>query len=125
MPRSCSVCDHEALAEINRALAASEPLRNIASRWAVSKMDLIRHRNYHLPVSAIMGQVGEGVTHRNDLLDQIRDLQARTESTLDRAAEAEELSVALRRIREARRNMKLLGNLLREWTDASRRRRRS
>ena len=125
MPRSCSVCDHEALAEINRALAASEPLRNIASRWAVSKMDLIRHRNYHLPVSAIMGQEGEKVTHSNDLLDQIRDLQERTESTLDRAAEAEELSVALRGIREARRNMKLLGNLLREWTDASRRRRRS
>jgi len=122
MPRSCSVCDHEALAEINRALAASEPLRNIASRWAVSKMDLIRHRNYHLPVSAIMGQEGEKVTHSNDLLDQIRDLQARTQSILDRAGEAEELSVALRGIREARRNMKLLGNLLRQRTDASRRR---
>src|SRR5215210_4030063 len=125
MPRSCSVCDHEALAEINRALAASEPLRNIASRWAVSKMDLIRHRNYHLRVSAIMGQEGEGVSHSNDLLDQIRDLQERTQSTLDRAAEAEELSVALRGISEARHNMKLLANLLRERTDASRRRRRS
>jgi hypothetical protein len=125
MPRSCSVCDHEALAEINRALAASEPLRNIASRWAVSKMDLIRHRNYHLSVSAIMSQEGEGVSHSNDLLDQIRDLQERTQSTLDRAAEAEELSVALRGIREARHSMKLLGNLLRERTDASRRRRRS
>ena len=125
MPRSCSVCDHEALAEINRALAASEPLRNIASRWAVSKMDLIRHRNYHLRVSAIMGQEGEKVTHSNDLLDQIRDLQARTQSILDRAGEAEELSVALRGIREARHNMKLLANLLRERTDASRRRRRS
>ena len=125
MPRSCSVCDHEALAEINRALAASEPLRNIASRWSVSKMDLIRHRNYHLPVSAIMGQEGEGVSHSNDLLDQIRDLQERTQSTLDRAAEAEELGVALRGIREARHNMKLLANLLRERTDASRRRRRS
>lgn len=125
MPRSCSVCDHEALAEINRALAASEPLRNIASRWAVSKMDLIRHRNYHLRVSALMGQEGEGVSHSNDLLDQIRDLQERTQSTLDRAAEAEELGVALRGIREARHNMKLLANLLRERTDASRRRRRS
>ena len=124
MPRRCSVCDHEALAEINRALAASEPLRNIASRWSVSKMDLIRHRNYHLPVSAIMGQEGEEVTHSDDLLDQIRDLQERTQSTLDRAAEAEELSVALRGIKEARRNMKLLGNLLRERTDGSRRRRR-
>ena len=125
MPRRCSVCDHEALAEINFALAASEPIRNIASRWSVSKMDLIRHRNYHLPVSAIMGQEGEKVSRSNDLLDQIRDLQERTQSTLDRAAEAEELSVALRGIREARRNMKLLGNLLRKPTDASRRRRRS
>jgi hypothetical protein len=72
-----------------------------------------------------MGQEGEEVTHSDDLLDQIRDLQERTQSTLDRAAEAEELSVALRGIREARRNMKLLANLLRERTDASRRRRRS
>src|SRR5437764_13012627 len=95
MALSVAVCDHEALAEINLALAGHEPLRNIADRWSIRKMDLIRHRNSHLPVSAIMAQEAEEVTHSNDLLDQIRDLQQRTQSTLDRAQEAEELSVAL------------------------------
>ena len=124
MARKCSVCEHDDLAEINSELASGEPLRTIADRWSVSKTELMRHRNQHLPVSAIIAQEAEEVTHSNDLLDQIRDLQERTQATLDRAQEAEELGVAVRGIREARHNMKLLAELLRKPTHAYRRKRR-
>ena len=59
MARECSICDHDDLAEINSALAANEPLRTIADRWSVSKTDLMRHRNQHLPVSAIEAKEAE------------------------------------------------------------------
>src|ERR687886_1854206 len=98
MPRRCSVCEHKDVAEINSALALGEPLRNIADRWSVSKTDLMRHRNQHLPVSVIMAEEAEEGTHSDDLLDEIRDLRERTQAILERAQEAEELSVALQAI---------------------------
>ena len=114
MPRRCSVCEHDDLAEINSALASNEPLRTISDRWSVSKTALIRHRNLHLPVSAIMAEEAEEVTYDDDPLSRIRDLQERTLATLDEAEEAEELSDALRAIREARSNLELLAKLLDE-----------
>jgi len=56
----------------------------------------------------------EEVTHGGHLLDDIRDLQQRTEGTLERAQEAKELSVALQAISEARDNLELLAKLLDE-----------
>ncbi len=114
MPRRCSVCEHDDLAEINSALASNEPLRTISDRWSVSKTALIRHRNLHLPVSQIKAKEAEEVTRAEDLLDQVRDLQERTLATLDEAEEAEELSDALRAIREARSDLELLAKLLDE-----------
>jgi hypothetical protein len=63
MLRKCSVCDHDDLAEIDSALASNEPLRAIAHRWSVTKMELIRHRNQHLPVSAMKAQEAGEVAH--------------------------------------------------------------
>ena len=119
MARRCSVCDHEDLAEINSALAANEPLRTIADRWSVSKTDLMRHRNQHLPVSAVMSEQAEEITRPNDLLDQICDLQEHTQAILERATETGELNVALQAISEAKDNMELLAKLLDESDECS------
>jgi hypothetical protein len=61
-----------------------------------------------------MAQEAEEVTHSDDLLDEMRHLQERTQGTLERAQEAEELSVALQAIGEARDNLELLAELLDE-----------
>lgn len=114
MARKCSVCEHQDVTEINSELASNEPLRNIAERWSVSKTELMRHRNQHLPVSAIVAQEAEEVTPGTDLLDEIRDLQVRIQAILERAEDAEELSVALQAIREAGDNVELLAELLEE-----------
>ena len=124
MPRRCSVCEHKDVAEINSALALGEPLRFIAYRWSVSKTDLMRHRNQHLPVSVIMAKETQEIDQASDLLDQIRDLQERTQAILERAEEAQELSIAVGGIREARRNLQLLAKLLRNPTNTYRRKRR-
>src|SRR5215211_5061011 len=115
MPRSCPICDHEDLDEINAALASNERIRTIAERWSVRKTALMRHRNEHLPYSAIEAKEAEAKEAEakeaeedapgDDLLDQVRDLQERALATLEEAEEAEELNAALRAIREVKSDL--------------------
>jgi len=115
VPRSCPVCEHEDLKEINAALASNERIRTIADRWSVSKIALMRHRNEHLPVSAIEeAKEAEEDVHADELLDQVRDLQEHTLAILGEAEEAEELSFALQAITEAKENLERLAKLLNE-----------
>ena len=123
MPRSCPICDHEDLDEINAALASNERIRTIAERWSVRKTALMRHRNEHLPYSAIEAKEAEAKEAEakeaetkeaeedalgDDLLDQVRDLQERALATLEEAEEAEELNAALRAIREVKSDLELM-----------------
>jgi hypothetical protein len=121
MPRSCPICDHEDLDEINAALASSERIRTIAERWSVRKTALMRHRNEHLPFSAIEAKEAEAEAKEaeedapaEDLLDQVRDLKERALASLEEAEEAEELNAALRAIREAKGNLELMTKPLNE-----------
>jgi hypothetical protein len=134
MPRSCPICDHEDLDEINAALASNERIRTIAERWSVRKTALMRHRNEHLPYSAIEAKEAEAKEAEakeaeakeaeedapaDNLLDQVRDLQERAIATLEEAEEAEELDVALRAIREVKGTLELMKeplNELDEWS---------
>ena len=117
MPRSCPICDHEDLDEIDAALASNERIRTIAERWSVRKTALMRHRNEHLPFSAIEAKEAEEAEEdapAEDLLDQVRDLQESALATLEEAEEAEELNAALRAIREAKGNLELMTKPLNE-----------
>jgi hypothetical protein len=121
MPRSCPICDHEDLDEINAALASNDRIRTIAERWSVRKTALMRHRNEHLPFSAIEAKEAEAEAEEaeedapaEDLLDQVRDLQERALATLEEAEEAEELNAALRAIKEVKGNLELMTKPLNE-----------
>jgi hypothetical protein len=129
MPRSCPICDHEDLDEINAALASNERIRTIAERWSVRKTALMRHRNEHLPYSAIEAKEAEAKEAEakeaeedalgDDLLDQVRDLQERALATLEEAEEAEELNAALRAIREVKSDLALMTDPLNELDERS------
>jgi hypothetical protein len=114
VPRSCTVCTHEARKEIDRALVAGEPFRNIAERFGTSAAALHRHKADHLPVKLTKAREAEEVAQADDLLSQVRDLQARALAILDKAEAAGELRTALSAIREARGNLELLAKLLGE-----------
>ena len=129
MPRSCPVCDHEDLDEINAALASNERIRTIAERWSVRKTALMRHRNEHLPFSAIEAKEAEAKEAEakeaeedapaDDLLDQVRELQERALATLEEAEEAEDLNAALRAIREVKGTLELMKKPLNELDERS------
>ena len=85
MPRSCTVCTHEARAEIERALVAGEAFRHIAARFDTSTGALQRHKADHLPVKLVKAQEAEEVAQADDLLEQVRDVHVRALASLGKA----------------------------------------
>ena len=113
MPRRCTVCDHPDREAIDLALVAGGSLRDIAGQFRISKSALARHKGSHVPACLAKAQEAQEVAQADDLLAQLRDLQARTLAILTKAEEGtrRDLRTALAAIGEARRNLELLGKL--------------
>ena len=114
MPRVCSICNHSERAEIDAALIADTPLRDISGHYGVSKSALSRHQSDHLPSNLTKAKDAHEAAHADGLLVQVKDLQTRALSILDQAEAAGDLRTALSAIREARGNLELLAKLLGE-----------
>jgi hypothetical protein len=118
VPRRCTVCAHPELEIINRALVGGEPYRSVANRYeSLSQAAVQRHQENHLPATLAKAREAEEVAHADDLLDQVRGLQARTLAILEAAEETSQHRTALSAIREARSNLELLAKLLGELDD--------
>jgi len=111
MPRTCSICSHEDRAGIDSALLTKNPLRGIARRFAVSEDALFRHKKDHISTLLLKAQEVEEIAQADTLLDQVKAIQTRTLSILDRADGAGDLKTALSAIRETRANLELLAKL--------------
>jgi hypothetical protein len=117
VPRSCTICEHPEREAIDRALVGDSSNLSVSSLFAVSEQALRRHKANHLPAKLVMAQAAEEVAQADDLLDQLRGLQARTLAILEAAETASEHRTALGAIREARSNLELLAKLLGELDD--------
>lgn len=110
MPRTCTICTHERRSEIDAALLAEEPYRRIAARFGTSTGALQRHKE-HLPEHLAKAHEAQEVAQADNLLEQVKDLQARALSILDKAETAGDLRTAVSAIREARAIFELLAKL--------------
>ncbi len=113
MPRVCSICSHVDRASIDDALLAGAAYRHIAARFNVSTGALQRHRE-HIPFHLLKAQDAAEVARADTLLEQVKSLQARALTILDKAEASGDLRTALSAIREARGNLELLAKLLGE-----------
>ena len=112
MGRHCTVCTHPEREAIDQALVAGASYRDIAERFSLSAPSVHRHASRHLPGALIKAQeVGE-VARADNLLGQVRDLQARALAILSQAEAAGDLKTALHAIREARGTLELLAKML-------------
>jgi hypothetical protein len=73
-----------------------------------------RHKLEHLPVHLVKAQDAAEVAQADNLLGQVKSLQARALTILDKAEASGDLRTALSAIREARGNLELLAKLLGE-----------
>lgn len=113
MPRKCSVCSHPEVDAINQALVSGQSYRNIAERFGLAMSSVYRHKSEHLPNALIKAAEAEQVASADDLLRQIRELQAKALAILDRNMGKDD-KIALSAIKEARANLDLIGRLLGE-----------
>jgi hypothetical protein len=114
VPRSCTTCTHPDREAIDRALVGGASNRSVASLYNVSEAAVRRHKANHLPAKLVMAHAAEEVAQADDLLAEVRSLQARTLSILEAAEAARQLPTALRAIKEARSNVELLARLVGE-----------
>ena len=111
MPRRCTVCDRPKRHSIDEALVSGAPYRGIAKRFGLSESAVYRHKSEHLPAHLLKAREVEEAAQADDLLDQVRNLQAYALDILESAEEAGDLRTALAAISQARGNLQLLANL--------------
>ena len=110
MGRTCTVCSHKDLDEINRLLLCSDSYRDIARQFGLSKDALARHKESHIPEllsksSDLKAEV-ESI-QGNQTLAEVRELKVKALDILAEAQEAGDLKTALMGIREARSCLEL------------------
>jgi hypothetical protein len=111
MPRRCTVCDHPERYSIDETLVTGAPYRSVAKRFELSESAVYRHKTEHLPVQLLKAREAEEVAQADDLLEQVRHLQAHALGILERAEKVGDLRTALGAISQARSNLELLGKL--------------
>ncbi len=111
VPRRCTVCDHQERHGIDEALVSGTPYRSVAKRFGLSESAVYRHKSEHLPAHLLKAKEVEEAARADDLLEQVRHLQAHALDILERAEKAGDLRTALAAISQARGNLELLGKL--------------
>jgi transposase-like protein len=111
MPRRCTVCDHPQKHAVDEALVSGAPYRSVAKRFGLSESSVYRHKTEHLPTHLLKAREVAEVAQADDLLEQVRDLQAHALDILERAEKTGDLRTALAAISQARGNLELLGKL--------------
>jgi hypothetical protein len=119
MPRSCTVCDHQDITEINLDLMQQVPYRDIANKYGgLSHSAVQRHANRHLADSdmrslAIRGQadqmVDQGlVTDAQMVYRLLAENFATARSIQQDAIDSDDPNLALKALKEARDSLALL-----------------
>jgi hypothetical protein len=111
MPKQCPICIHSERQAIEKAILGSETLPEIAQRYALSKWSLYRHKQRHLSTSLLKAKEAQEVAGADSLLDQLKHLQSKALTLLDKAEAAGDLRAALQGVREVKGCLELLAKL--------------
>ena len=116
---ACTVCSHADVDEIDAALAAGTPLRQIGERYGLTKDAVQRHKKAHLP-GALVPLTGVVVeSERARVHDRLEGLYGTVEKLLQTALDAGKGPQALNTIREARMCLELIAKITGELDERS------
>ena len=116
MGRVCTICSHEQRFAIEELLATRQSTyRGIARKYGVSEDAVSRHvKAGHVSQLLALAADAERAARADSLLDRIEALHSRTLAILEAVEGTDEHGTALAAIREARRNLELVGEVSRE-----------
>jgi hypothetical protein len=140
MPRVCTICQHPQRSEIDRALVAGTPLRDVAERYATTATTLHRHKEHigHALADAARSGAAAEAVHATalvrqqaareaadarqvlDVVQQLKAINASSIAILKEARDDKKHGLALQAIDRVHRQIelqaKLLGELQQEGT---------
>ena len=108
---SCTICTHEKVDEINKAIIAGSSYRHIASQYNVSYKAVHRHKDNHLPTTLLKAHEAEVVTQADGLLGDLIGLKSKALSLLDQAEVAGDLRAASSLIGQVRQVIETLADV--------------
>ena len=111
--RRCTVCGHDQVAAIDRALIGGRPIRGIARTFGVSEDAVGRHRT-HLPKTLVKAHDVAEALRADELLAEATALQTNAWQLLLAAEGQADTRTALMAVREIRGCLELLARLLGE-----------
>ena len=116
MGRVCTICSHAQRYEIEELLATRQSTyRGIARTYGISEDAVSRHvKSRHVGQLLSLAADAERAAQADSLLDRIEALHSRTLAILAAVEGTDEHGTALAAIREARRNLELIGEVTRE-----------
>jgi hypothetical protein len=117
MPQSCSICIHPQRTEIEKALVAGEPLRDIAGRCPVSRSALHRHKQEHLPGHLLKAHEEESIGQAIDVVRQLKAINAACLEILQKSRADGKHSISLGAVDRIHRQIELQAKLLGELQD--------
>src|SRR5258706_15821180 len=85
MPQPCSICTSPSRHALDAAIVAGTPNRRVAALFEVSEQAVRRHRVAHLPEQMARARDAAALADADDLVAQVRALQARALAILDAA----------------------------------------
>jgi len=127
MGRTCTVCNHKDIEEINRLLLCSVPYRDIARKFGLSKDALARHKDVHIPellsksnnLKALADEIEQADIHKGDnYLQLVIGLQKKALDALEQQNAQEDPKSWAVVSRESRGYLELLGKALDRIRDA-------
>ncbi len=118
MTRTCTICTHAQRAEIEAALVAGTPYRDIARRYGMSKDAVMRHASDHVAKQIAQAQEAREEAQALDVVRQLRAINAAAIAILAAARRTGEHEIALKAIDRIQRQLELQAKLLGEISDA-------
>ena len=108
---TCTICRHAQREEIERALLAREPLRDIAGRYGASKTALARHAYDHLARDLVLTARVQEEARQERLAAYLLDLRDRAQRWMVAAEGAQDIEQAMRAMQRVEAHTRTLAEL--------------
>ena len=123
MSRVCTICSHPQREAIDRALAAGQGVRTLASRYAtengqaVGRQSLQRHRETCLPASVVEKAGEEATKAALDVVAQLKAINGASLQILSESRKANDPETSLKAVDRILRQLELQAKLLGQIDD--------
>ena len=117
MPRTCTVCSHPKVSQINAALLGSESFRNVAKRFGASASAAYRHQREHLRGAQGSAKEVSEAAPADTLMGRIIQLGEEARRLGKKAEAAGDLRGAMAAVHELVRIVELMARIQGEITE--------